>query len=87
MVSFLLLQVSASDPDCGINAVVNFTLSENSGPFSIKPATGDVCLAGPLDYEARKLYEFPVVATDRGECVASWRIANNNGARTFSCAR
>lgn len=47
--------------------MVNFTLSENSGPFSIKSATGEICVARPLDYETRKLYEFPVVATDRGE--------------------
>lgn len=48
--------------------MVNFTLSENSGPFTIKSATGEICVARPLDYETRKLYEFPVVATDRGEC-------------------
>lgn len=60
--------MSASDPDCGINSMVNFTLSENSGPFSIKPATGEICLAKSLDYETRGLYEFPVVATDRGKC-------------------
>lgn len=65
-------QVSASDPDCGVNSMVNFTLSENSGPFSIKSATGEICLARQLDYETRKLYEFPVVATDRGECV-KWK--------------
>jgi len=66
---FFVPQVSASDPDCGVNSMVNFTLSENSGPFSIKSATGEICLARQLDYETRKLYEFPVVATDRGECV------------------
>lgn len=60
-------QVSASDPDCGVNSVVNYTLSENSGPFSIGSATGEICLAKPLDYETHKLYEFPVMATDRGE--------------------
>ncbi|XP_050541407.1 protein dachsous [Daktulosphaira vitifoliae] len=61
-----VLKVSASDPDCGVNSMVNFTLSDNSGPFFIKSATGDICLTGPLDFETRKLYEFPVIATDRG---------------------
>ncbi|KAF0763784.1 protein dachsous [Aphis craccivora] len=63
---FFVPQVSASDPDCGVNSMVNFTLSENSGPFFIKSATGEICLSRQLDYETRKLYEFPVVATDRG---------------------
>lgn len=74
------LQVSASDPDCGVNAMVNFTLSENSGPFSIKSATGEICLVRSLDYETRKLYEFPVVATDRGECFFGYRDNHLQGS-------
>ncbi|CAG0919475.1 unnamed protein product [Notodromas monacha] len=66
-----ILQVSASDPDCGVNAMVNYTIGMERGfgkfpEFSIEPTNGQVCLAGNLDREVRHTYEFPIVATDRG---------------------
>lgn len=69
---FYVFQVSASDPDCGMNAVVNYTLGEGFKKlteFEVKYNTGDVCIVGSLDYEVRNSYEFPIVATDRGTCV------------------
>jgi Cadherin domain len=65
-----LLQVSATDPDCGVNAMVNYTMGEGTSKmrdFVVKSTTGEVCIAGLLDYETRSVYEFPVIATDRGE--------------------
>lgn len=69
-------QVSASDPDCGINAVVAYSFQEQKGtgspsslsplPFSVNGETGDICVTGILDYETRHVYEIPVVATDTG---------------------
>jgi protocadherin-16/23 len=62
--------VSATDPDCGVNAMVNYTLGEGfrrTNEFEIRSSTGDVCIAGDLDYETRNSYEFPIIATDRGE--------------------
>lgn len=65
-----LLQVSATDPDCGINAIVNYTLGEGFARhphFSVNSHSGEVCVALPLDHETKTAYEFPVIATDRGE--------------------
>ncbi|XP_030383915.1 protein dachsous [Scaptodrosophila lebanonensis] len=64
-----ILKVSASDPDCGVNAMVNYTLGEgfkHLTEFEVRSASGEICIAGPLDYEKRSSYEFPVLATDRG---------------------
>lgn len=66
----LPLQVSATDPDCGVNAMVNYTIGDGFKrfkEFEIRPVTGDICISGRLDHETRAVYEFPVVATDRGE--------------------
>lgn len=62
-------QVSASDPDCGVNAMVNYTLGDGFKKmmeFEVKHTTGDVCISGTLDYETRSSYEFPIIATDQG---------------------
>lgn len=68
---FLLLrQVSATDPDCGVNAIVNYTLGEGVkklSDFEIRSDSGEVCISGDLDYEMRSSYEFPIIATDRGK--------------------
>lgn len=64
------MQVSASDPDCGVNAMVNYTLGDGIkqlAEFEVRSATGEICIASELDYEKRNSYEFPVIATDRGE--------------------
>ncbi|CAD6998912.1 unnamed protein product [Ceratitis capitata] len=61
--------VSASDPDCGVNAMVNYTLGDGIkqlAEFEVRSATGEICIASELDYEKRNSYEFPVIATDRG---------------------
>ncbi|XP_055849639.1 protein dachsous [Episyrphus balteatus] len=64
-----ILKVSASDPDCGVNAMVNYTLGEGIKQlteFEVRPASGEICISSDLDYEKRSSYEFPVIATDRG---------------------
>ena len=64
--------MSASDPDCGVNAMVNYTLGEGFkklSEFEVKYGTGEVCIIGDLDYEKRSSYEFPIIATDRGKNV------------------
>nr|XP_022912562.1 protein dachsous isoform X1 [Onthophagus taurus] len=64
-----ILKVSATDPDCGVNAMVNYTLGDGFGKlkeFEVKSGSGEVCITSSLDYETRNVYEFPVIATDRG---------------------
>lgn len=68
--------MSASDPDCGINAVVIYSFQETklstNGhivpplPFAVNGDTGEICVTGVLDFETRHVYEIPVVATDSG---------------------
>lgn len=61
--------MSAMDPDCGVNAIVNYTLSDSSAKpqFAVKADSGELCIAAPLDHEATSDFEFPVIATDRGK--------------------
>ncbi|XP_013178590.1 PREDICTED: protein dachsous [Papilio xuthus] len=64
-----ILKMSAIDPDCGVNAIVNYTLPEQAllrALFAMRPDTGELCVAAPLDHELNSDFEFPVVATDRG---------------------
>lgn len=49
--------------------MVNYTLGEGFGKlnlFEVKSGTGEVCISNELDFETRNVYEFPVIATDRG---------------------
>ncbi|XP_069943885.1 protein dachsous-like [Cherax quadricarinatus] len=49
--------------------MVNYTIGDGFKrfkEFEIRPVTGDICISGQLDHETRAVYEFPVVATDRG---------------------
>lgn len=66
-----LLQVQATDPDCGVNAMVNYTLAggrlENE-QLLVRSDTGDICIRSPLDRETTPYLELPVIATDRGLC-------------------
>lgn len=66
--------MSAIDPDCGVNAIVNYTLGDSFAKpqFSVKPDSGDLCVSAPLDYEAHSDFEFPVIATDRGMSTSSY---------------
>lgn len=62
--------MSATDPDCGVNAMVNYTFGKGtpySQDFSMQQVSGDLCIARPLDHETRSSYEIPVLATDRGK--------------------
>lgn len=84
---FFFLQVSATDPDCGVNAMVNYTLGSGFRKlreFEVKSATGEVCISGDLDYELRTSYEFPIIATDRGEFLQkNFQLSFLNWARNF----
>ena len=49
----VVIQLPATDPDNGVNATVNFTLvsGNDQGKFNLTPITGEVSVAGSLDYE------------------------------------
>ena len=53
-----------------MNAMVNYTLLDGpskNNPFYVKSISGDICIASELDYETKNVYEFLVIATDRGK--------------------
>jgi protocadherin-16/23 len=47
--------------------------------FEIRSDTGEVCISGDLDYEARNSYEFPIIATDRGKFNYCTLLHETNG--------
>ena len=62
------LRVTATDPDCGVNSIVSYSIGEEADigdMFRIKPASGELCLETGLDYEKQTSYDFTVVATDK----------------------
>lgn len=66
----VFVQVSATDPDCGVNAIVNYTMGDGFNKyreFEVNPSSGEICISSPLDHEKRSIYEFPILATDRGK--------------------
>ncbi|KAI8125952.1 Protein dachsous [Lucilia cuprina] len=50
--------------------MVNYTMgsvgSKYLSEFNVRSATGEICIAGELDFEKKQFYEFPIIATDRG---------------------
>lgn len=61
--------MQATDPDCGVNAMVNYTLAAGrveSEQLMVRSDTGDICVRAPLDRETAPYLEIPVIATDRG---------------------
>lgn len=69
-----LLQVQATDPDCGVNSMVNYTLAASkiaSEQLLVRSDTGEICVKSPLDRESASYLELPVIATDRGQYFSS----------------
>ena len=67
----IIVQVSARDPDCGVNAVVHYTLRDDllqqrAQPFSIDTSSGQLCLVQPIDYERTRSFQVSVLAHDGG---------------------
>lgn len=65
-------QVSASDPDCGFDSKVTYTIADGMGykkptEFYIERNSGRICVAKRLDYEKKSVFEFPIRADDRGK--------------------
>ncbi|KAM9376012.1 LOW QUALITY PROTEIN: uncharacterized protein KZ484_008526 [Pholidichthys leucotaenia] len=64
----LVLTVSATDADEGLYGEVTYSFNHVSGQssnvFSLHPKTGEVKVAGAIDYEKSKIYEMQINAKD-----------------------
>ena len=75
------LQVNATDPDCGVNGQIHYSLEGQASNFQVNQLTGQICIIQNLDHEQFELYEFSIVATDSGKFIGQislrWTIINN----------
>ncbi|XP_071314235.1 uncharacterized protein [Trachinotus anak] len=63
----LVIRVSATDADEGVNGEVTYGfdhVSDENQIFSLNPKTGDVKVAGAIDYEKESSYEMQISAKD-----------------------
>nr|XP_057919312.1 protocadherin gamma-A11-like isoform X20 [Doryrhamphus excisus] len=64
----LVITVSASDADEGLNSEITYAFDhvsdDNSNVFTLHPKTGDVRVAGGVDYEEMSTYEMQISAKD-----------------------
>lgn len=64
-----VVQVSATDPDVGLNSRIRYVLSERDaedGTFVIDPTSGVIRTNKGLDRESVAVYELKAIAVDRG---------------------
>ena len=71
LINHLIVRVSASDPDEGDNGRVTYQFSRMQSSklqslFSINSTTGEIRVAGKLEYDARKPHQLIVEALDGG---------------------
>ncbi|XP_057705814.1 protocadherin beta-16-like isoform X3 [Corythoichthys intestinalis] len=63
-----VIRVSASDADEGLNSEITYAFDhlsdDDSDVFTLHPKTGQVTVAGVVDYEKVKSYEMPISAVD-----------------------
>ncbi|KAL3878333.1 hypothetical protein ACJMK2_030696, partial [Sinanodonta woodiana] len=65
-----LIEVNATDPDCGVNGQIRYYISNDTDypdSFSLNPTSGMLCIKKPLDYEQVQIYDFPIIAVDVGK--------------------
>ncbi|XP_039976631.1 protocadherin gamma-A11-like isoform X8 [Xiphias gladius] len=64
----LVITVSATDADDGLNSDITYAFDhvsdENNNAFSLHPKTGEVRVAGAIDYEKVSSYEMQISAKD-----------------------
>ncbi|NXG45779.1 PCDBF protein, partial [Psilopogon haemacephalus] len=74
----LVVRVAATDPDEGSNGKVQYsfsrTLEGSQNLFEINPDTGEIRVAGKLDFEEMKKHEMVVKATDGGGLFAQCKV-------------
>ncbi|KAM9376008.1 uncharacterized protein KZ484_008502 [Pholidichthys leucotaenia] len=72
----VVIQVNASDLDCGPNGDVLYSFSSIVNPgllelFEIDQSTGAITVKGPIDYEEMDQYEIEIQASDKGQAPLS----------------
>ncbi|XP_028384838.1 protocadherin beta-8 [Phyllostomus discolor] len=69
-IGFLIVKVSATDVDIGVNGEISYSLFQASEEirktFELNPVTGDIRLKKQLDFEAIQSYEVNIEAKDAG---------------------
>ncbi|NXR05586.1 PCDBH protein, partial [Sagittarius serpentarius] len=74
----LVVRVAAADPDEGSNGKVRYAFTQtperSQQVFELNPATGEIRVAGSLDFEEAKTHEMVVRATDGGGLSARCKV-------------
>ncbi|NXG51484.1 PCDBF protein, partial [Psilopogon haemacephalus] len=74
----MVVRVAATDPDGGSNGKVHYAFSETSegsqNLFDLNPDTGEIRVAGKLDFEEMKKHEMVVKAADGGGLFAHCKV-------------
>uniref|UniRef100_A0A8C5ZGV1 Protocadherin beta 13 n=1 Tax=Marmota marmota marmota TaxID=9994 RepID=A0A8C5ZGV1_MARMA len=86
-IGFLIVTVSATDVDLGVNGEVSYSLfqasDEISKTFAINPLTGEIRLREQLDFERVQSYEVNIEARDAGsftgKCAVLIQVTDVNG--------
>lgn len=64
----LVTKVHATDIDIGVNRKINYTFIDSFNEhFQIRPDSGIITLAKPMDREEKELYNLTVCAFDHGD--------------------
>ncbi|XP_076595433.1 protocadherin gamma-C5-like isoform X22 [Chaetodon auriga] len=66
-----LIKVEATDADEGVNGEIEYAFAEHTPQsllsiFHLDSGTGEISLAGPLDYEKTAIHEIDITAKDKG---------------------
>ncbi|XP_053097335.1 protocadherin alpha-8-like [Pangasianodon hypophthalmus] len=71
VVGAVILKLNATDPDEGVNGEIIYTFKQGqkgiADKFALNSNTGEIAVAGLLDYEEANAYEILVEARDRGQ--------------------
>ncbi|XP_062416654.1 protocadherin gamma-C5-like [Pungitius pungitius] len=67
----ILLKVEATDADDGVNGEIEYVFAEHTphsmlSIFQLDSNTGEISLAGQLDYESSAMHEIDITAKDKG---------------------
>ncbi|XP_039630310.1 protocadherin gamma-A2-like isoform X1 [Polypterus senegalus] len=78
MIGSVLIRVTATDADKGVNGEVQYFSSQISQSvhdlFEINPDSGEITVKGPIDYETNDIYEMTIEARDYGGHVGSSKV-------------